>query len=175
MGGRPTYASSMTDNDYMELYDATTGQTKRLAYSVFAPYFAEAAFSPEVAGTVEASKFVLVSGAKSASKFGTIAASIVNGDSVNAITVVSTTVTASSATVVGMNAVTVIATTATASLVTVYGTKITNNLTIETGTTDCAFTSTGTLVLLTGLPTADPTVAGALYVSGGALLVSAGA
>jgi hypothetical protein len=35
-------------------------------------------------------------------------------------------------------------------------------------------TISGTNVLITGLPTADPTVAGALYVDTGALKVSAG-
>jgi hypothetical protein len=37
-----------------------------------------------------------------------------------------------------------------------------------------ALTISGTNVLITGLPTADPTVAGALYVDTGALKVSAG-
>lgn len=44
---------------------------------------------------------------------------------------------------------------------------------IELGA-NVALTITGTNVIITGLPTADPTVAGALYVDTGALKVSAG-
>ncbi|HLP66763.1 MAG TPA: hypothetical protein VK181_04515 [Rhizobium sp.] len=44
---------------------------------------------------------------------------------------------------------------------------------VELGAT-VSLTIAGTNVLITGLPTADPTVAGALYVDLGALKVSAG-
>lgn len=48
------------------------------------------------------------------------------------------------------------------------------NINFETGETDTVITSNGTYVLITGLPTSDPSVAGALYISSGALKVSAG-
>ena len=104
------------------------------------------------AGTVTASKAVVVDGSKNVGTLGTVTAATFTGNLTGNVTgnVSGTTVTAT-------------------------GTIKGGAIAFETGTNDVTFTATGANVIVTNLPTSNPAVAGALWNDSGTLKISTGA